>query len=48
MTEEKDGLVFLLQEYADIFDWNYVDMFGLVTNIVLHRIPLMEGSKPDK
>ncbi|XP_073262690.1 uncharacterized protein [Populus alba] len=38
----------LLHEYSDVFNWSYKDMPGLNTNIVVHKIPLEEGCKPDK
>ena len=47
-TEERNRLVSLLHEYADVFAWTYADMPGLDTDIVVHKIPLIEGSKPVK
>ena len=47
-TEERNRLVSLLHEYADVFAWTYVDMPDLDTDIVVHKIPLIEGSKPVK
>jgi hypothetical protein len=47
-TEERNRLVSLLHEYADVFAWTYADMPGLDTDIVVHKIPLLEGSKPIK
>jgi len=47
-TEERNKLVSLLHEYADVFAWTYADMPGLDTDIVVHKIPLIEGSKPVK
>lgn len=47
-VKEKDGVVSLLQEYADVFAWSYVDKPNLDTGIVVHKIPLIEGSKPVK
>ena len=39
MVEERDGLIFLLHEYANVFDWTYLDMLGLDADIVVHRFP---------
>jgi hypothetical protein len=47
-TEERNRLVSLLHEYANVFAWTYADMPGLDTDIVVHKIPLIEGSKPVK
>jgi hypothetical protein len=47
-TEERNRLVSLLHEYVDVFAWTYADMPGLDTDIVVHKIPLIEGSKPIK
>jgi len=46
--EEKEELIALLRDYVDVFAWSYEDMPGLDTNIVVHRIPLVEGCKPIK
>lgn len=35
----------MLYEYADFFAWSYAYMSGLDTDIVVHVIPLVEGSK---
>jgi len=43
--KEKDGVVSLLQEYADVFAWSYVDKPNLDTSIMVHKNPLIEGSK---
>jgi hypothetical protein len=45
--EEKEELTALLRDYVDIFSWSY-EMPGLDTDIVVHRIPLVEGWKPIK
>jgi len=44
-TKERNILVSLLHEYTDVFAWTYADMPGLDTNIVVHKISLIEGSK---
>ncbi|XP_073261622.1 uncharacterized protein [Populus alba] len=46
--EAKEELIALLKDYVDVFAWSYEDMPGLDTDIVVHRIPLMEGCKPIK
>ncbi|XP_061945039.1 uncharacterized protein LOC133669048 [Populus nigra] len=47
-TEERCSLTALLQEYTDVFAWSYADMPGLDIDIVVHRVPLIEGCKPVK
>ena len=47
-TEERCSLTSLLQEYMDVFTWSYADMPGLDIDIVVHRVPLIEGCKPIK
>jgi len=47
-TGERNRLVSLLHKYADVFACTYADMPGLATDIVVHKIPLMKGSKPVK
>jgi hypothetical protein len=47
-TKERNRLVSLLQEYTNVFAWTYTDMPSLDTDIVVHKIPLIEGSKPVK
>ncbi|XP_011009973.1 PREDICTED: uncharacterized protein LOC105114938 [Populus euphratica] len=47
-TEERCSLTSLLQEYIDVFAWSYTDMPGLDIDIVVHRLPLIEGCKPVK
>jgi hypothetical protein len=46
-AEEKNRLVSLLHEYVDIFSWTYTNILGLDIDIMIHRIPLVEG-KPFK
>ena len=41
-------LIVLLQEYVDVFAWSYADIPGLDSDIVVHKLPLMEGCKPVK
>ena len=41
--KEREELIVLLRDYVDVFAWSYEDMPGLDTDIVVHRIPLVEG-----
>ena len=41
-------MIVLLRDYVDVFTWSYEDMPGLDTDIVVHRVPLVEGCKPFK
>ena len=38
----KERLIWLLNEYVEIFAWSYEDMPGLDTDIVVHRLPTRE------
>jgi len=38
---ERNRLVSLLYEYANVFSWTYTDMPGLDFDMVVHRIPLV-------
>src|SRR3954471_10131335 len=44
----KQRLIQMLQDYVEIFAWSYEDMSGLDTDIVVHRLPINEGSTPVK
>src|SRR3954469_21258533 len=44
----KQRLIQMLQDYVEIFTWSYEDMSGLDTDIVVHRLPIKEGSTPVK
>jgi len=44
----RSELVALLQKYVDIFAWSYPDMPDLDTEIVVHRLPLIEGCRSVK
>ena len=44
----RSELVALLQEYVVVFAWSYADMPGLDTDVVVHKLPLIEGCKPIK
>jgi hypothetical protein len=43
--KEREELIALLRDYVDVFAWSYEDMPGLDTDIVVHRVPLVEGCK---
>ena len=47
-TKERNNLVSLLHEYAYVFAWTYAGMPDLDIDIAVHKIPLIEGSKPVK
>ena len=38
-------LIYLLQKYANVFPWSYTNMPDLDVDIVVHKNPLIEGSK---
>jgi len=44
-TEKKDDIISLFHEYVNVFAWTYADMLNLDIDIVVHRIPLVAGSK---
>src|SRR3954469_16372361 len=44
----KQRLIQMLQDYVEIFAWSCEDMPGLDTDIVVHRLPIKEGSTPLK
>ena len=43
---EKNQLVALLKEYADVFAWEYNEMPGLDPNLVAHALNVKPGVKP--
>ena len=43
---EKNQLVALLKEYADVFAWEYDEMPGLDPNLVAHALNVEPGVKP--
>ena len=47
-ADMRNELVVFLQEYTDVFSWLYADMLGLDTNIMVHKLSLIEGCKPVK
>ena len=40
---QKESLVRLLSEYRDVFVWDVVDMQGLSTDVVSHKLPINPG-----
>ncbi|XP_069146122.1 uncharacterized protein [Solanum lycopersicum] len=40
---QKESLVHLLVEYSDMFVWEVVDMQGLSTDVVSHKLPINPG-----
>ena len=45
---EKKGLISLVQEYIDVFAWNYEDMPGLDPRVAMHRLNINTDVKPVK
>jgi len=45
---EKKGLISLVQEYIDVFAWNYEDMLGLDPRVAMHRLNINTDVKPVK
>lgn len=41
-VDVKKGLIELLRKYVDVFAWSYQDMYGLDTNIMVHRLSVKE------
>jgi len=48
IADIRTKLIALLQEYVDVFAWSYADMPGLDSDIVVHKLPLIESCKPVK
>jgi len=48
IADIRTELIALLQEYVDVFAWSYADMPGLDSDIVVHKLSLIEGCKPVK
>ena len=42
---EKEDLIYLIQEYIDVFTWNYEDMPMLDPQIVMHRLNINSDAK---
>jgi hypothetical protein len=47
-SKERKELIVSLRDYVDVFTWSYDDMPDLDTDIVVYRVPLVEGCKPFK
>ena len=45
---EKEDLISLIQEYIDVFAWNYKDMPGLDPRAAMHRLNINANVKPVK
>ena len=45
---EKKDLISLVQEYIDVFAWNYEDMPGLDPRVAMHRLNINTNVKPVK
>jgi len=45
---EKEDLIHLIQEYKDVFVWNYKDMFGLDPQIAMHHLKINPDAKSVK
>ena len=45
---EKKDLISLVQEYIDVFAWNYEDMPGLDPQVAMHRLNINPDVKPVK
>jgi hypothetical protein len=44
--EQRVEYVKILKEFSDVFSWRYEDIITYETNIIEHKIPLKEESKP--
>ncbi|CAN6567999.1 unnamed protein product [Malus baccata var. baccata] len=47
-TNDREKIICLLQEFKDCFAWHYIEMLGLDSTLVEHRMPIKEGYKPVK
>jgi len=45
---EREDLISLVQEYIDVFAWNYEDMPGLDPQVAMHRLNINLDVKPVK
>jgi hypothetical protein len=43
-ASERENLISLLRKYVDVFTWSYANMLSLDTSIIVHKVPLNEGS----
>jgi len=46
IEEEKTSLMWLLREFRDVFVWEYCEMLGLDSNLVVHTLNIELGTKP--
>jgi hypothetical protein len=44
--EQRAEYVKILKEFGDVFSWKYEDLRTYDTNIIEHKIPLKEETKP--
>jgi hypothetical protein len=44
--QQKETMVKLLREFAGCFAWDYTEMPGLSWELVEHRLPIKQGSRP--
>ncbi|KAM1189911.1 hypothetical protein ACFX2J_025526 [Malus domestica] len=47
-VDDRARIICLLQEFKDCFAWHYIEMPGLDSTLVEHRMPIKEGYKPVK
>ncbi|KAL3676614.1 hypothetical protein R1sor_026562 [Riccia sorocarpa] len=47
-TEFERALIRILEEYKDVFAWEYADMKGILAEIAEHCIDLVPGSRPSR
>lgn len=47
-SNNKDNLLTLIQEYINVFDWNYKNMPGLDPYVSMHRLNITPDAKPVK
>lgn len=47
-SELKDEILALPRKFRDVFAWTYVEILGLVSHILTHKINIKEGTKPVK
>lgn len=44
LTEaQRRDLIRFLREYMDVFVWVYIDMLGMITRVVSHKLPTNRG-----
>ena len=44
--DEETSLTTLLIEFRDVFAWSYVDMKGVLAEVVTHSIPMRADARP--